>query len=136
MVNLQLPKPEFKLFPRYVCMPLHLLRMEVKLLSQYLRMPLLHMLHLCMDHLLQFHIHVQYVGFENQAEENPGPKEKRPKRLEWMNDDEEKLVSESFLIYLIFIFVVYLYYRLILGICILIIQPPSIISLDHVFGVK
>jgi hypothetical protein len=53
-----------------------------------------------------------------------------------MNDYEEKLVSESFLIYLIFIFVVYLYYRLILGICILIIQPPSTISLDHVFGVK
>jgi hypothetical protein len=42
MVNLQLPKPEFKLHSRYVRMPLpHLLRMEVKLLSRYLCMPLL-----------------------------------------------------------------------------------------------
>jgi hypothetical protein len=33
------------------------------------------------------------VGSENQAEENPVPKEKRPKRLEWTKEDEEKLVS-------------------------------------------
>jgi hypothetical protein len=44
MANLQLPKLEFKLLSRYVCMPLlHLLRMEVKLLSRYLRTPLLYM---------------------------------------------------------------------------------------------
>jgi hypothetical protein len=54
--------------------------------------------------------------------------------------DEKKLVSESFLIYLILIFVVYLYYRfycrLILGICVLMIPSLSTISLDQVFGVK
>ncbi|KAL5653820.1 hypothetical protein ACJX0J_033139, partial [Zea mays] len=83
MVNLQLPKPEFKPHSRYVRMPLpHLLRTEVKLLSRYLHTPLLHMLHLLAP---------LSVGSENQAEENPVPKEKRPKRLEWTKEDEEKL---------------------------------------------
>ncbi|AQK97168.1 hypothetical protein ZEAMMB73_Zm00001d011552, partial [Zea mays] len=37
------------------------------------------------------------VGSENQAEENPVPKEKRPKRLEWTKEDEEKLVNAWFM---------------------------------------
>lgn len=63
MVNLQLPKLEFKLHSRYVCMPLpHLLRMEVKLLSRYLRTPLLHMLHLRMKHLIyMLHLHMEHL---------------------------------------------------------------------------
>jgi hypothetical protein len=57
MVNLQLPKPEFKPHSRYVRMPLpHLLRTEVKLLSRYLHTPLLHMLHLRMEYLLMLHM--------------------------------------------------------------------------------
>ncbi|ONM21464.1 hypothetical protein ZEAMMB73_Zm00001d005564 [Zea mays] len=60
MVNLQLPKPEFKPHSRYVFAPLS-------------------------------------VGSENQAEENPVPKEKRPKRLEWTKEDEEKLVNAWFM---------------------------------------
>ncbi|AQK93408.1 hypothetical protein Zm00014a_011763 [Zea mays] len=37
------------------------------------------------------------VGSENQAEENPVPKEKRPKKLEWTKEDEEKLVNAWFM---------------------------------------
>ncbi|XP_008678146.3 glutathione S-transferase T3 [Zea mays] len=37
------------------------------------------------------------VGSENQAEENLVPKEKRPKRLEWTKEDEEKLVNAWFM---------------------------------------
>ncbi|ONM33587.1 hypothetical protein ZEAMMB73_Zm00001d041745 [Zea mays] len=33
------------------------------------------------------------VGSENQGEENPGPKEKRPKRLDWTTTNKEKLVN-------------------------------------------
>ena len=68
------------------------------------------------------------------------PKEKRPKKLEWTKEDEEKLVSESFLIYLILIFLVYLYYRfycrLMLGLCILMIPSPATIRADQVSGAK
>ncbi|PWZ54726.1 Glutathione S-transferase T3 [Zea mays] len=94
---------EFKLHSQYVRIPLpHLLWMEVKLLFRYLLPP-----------------YVPYapspygaphpyappsygapppvaplsVGSKNQAEENPVPKEKCPKRLDWTTTDEKKLAN-------------------------------------------